>query len=198
MSTASRRKRSRLRCAWPGSTCGTRATPSSGSSPTDPAVKRASAQARPPSGRGAAAAEGGQGGGGQAQAKRARTDFIPNVSDLDFELYVRPALGDSRGPMPLEIGLEIQRELAAIGPCAFRLHPGICACRRDPRRVDRAGPGRLHRDRGKAPDRRGDRRRTGRGRAPRPRRDPGTARELAPGAPRHGGGVPSSGGCVFS
>ena len=83
------------------------------------AVKRASAQARPPSGRGAAAAEGGQGGGGQAQAKRARTDFIPNVSDLDFELYVRPALGDSRGPMPLEIGLEIQRELAAIDPAPF-------------------------------------------------------------------------------
>ena len=54
-----------------------------------------------------------------AHGSGVKGDFIPNGSDLDFQLYVRPALRDGRGPLPLKIGLAIQGELAAIDPAPF-------------------------------------------------------------------------------
>ena len=54
-----------------------------------------------------------------AHGSGVKGDFILHVSDLDFQLYLRPDFGDAHGPMPLETATAIQRELATIDPAPF-------------------------------------------------------------------------------
>ncbi|HVB20979.1 MAG TPA: hypothetical protein VNG51_03425 [Ktedonobacteraceae bacterium] len=50
--------------------------------------------------------------------------YIPGCSDIDFQVYLESAAFDSRGNLPLEIGINIQRDLAMIDIAPFQYIQG--------------------------------------------------------------------------
>ena len=47
-------------------------------------------------------------------------DFIPGGSDIDFHLYLKEKLFHENGRLPIELILNIHRDLARIDPHLFR------------------------------------------------------------------------------
>ena len=55
-----------------------------------------------------------------AHGSAVKGGYIPNCSDIDFQLYLTADAFAAHGDLPLPLGMAIQRELATINPAPFR------------------------------------------------------------------------------